>query len=110
MGRSIYFIVELTWSLNKMSYKKIYYHFGLNLQTDFLLILLRDMLTAFPDLRVILMSATVDTTLFCEYFGNCQIVEVHGRVHPVQRKMFTVVFFVVVFFNGFDYISYSFDS
>lgn len=55
-------------------------------QTDFLLVLLRDMVHAYPQLRVILMSATVDTTLFTEYFGNCQVVEVYGRTHPVQGK------------------------
>jgi len=53
-------------------------------QTDFLLVLLRDMVLAFSDLHVILMSATIDTTLFCDYFTGCQVVEVHGRVHPVQ--------------------------
>ena len=53
-------------------------------QTDFLLVMLRDMVNAFPELRVVLMSATVDTSVFAEYFGSTQIVEIHGRVHPVQ--------------------------
>ncbi|KAH3778151.1 ATP-dependent RNA helicase A-like isoform X2 [Dreissena polymorpha] len=56
-----------------------------DLNTDFLLVLLRDMVRAFPNLRVILMSATVDTTLFTDYFGNCQVVEVYGRTFPVQE-------------------------
>ena len=56
-----------------------------DLNTDFLLVMLRDVSKAFPDVRVVLMSATVDTTLFSEYFGNCQIVEVYGRTHPVQE-------------------------
>jgi len=56
-------------------------------QTDFLLVLLRDMIQAFPELRVILMSATIDTTLFCEYFNGCRVVEVKGRVHPVQGML-----------------------
>ena len=50
--------------------------------------MLRDMVNAFQDLRVILMSATVDTTVFAEYFGSTQIVEIHGRVHPVQSELF----------------------
>ena len=54
------------------------------LQTDFLLVLLHDMVQAFPDLHVILMSATIDTTLFCDYFTGCHVIEVYGRVHPVQ--------------------------
>lgn len=43
--------------------------------TDFMLVLLRDMLHVNPDLRVILMSATIDTSLFRNYFGNCPILE-----------------------------------
>ena len=53
-------------------------------QTDFLLVLLRDMVRTYPELRVILMSATVDTTLFTDYFGSVVVVEVYGRVYPVQ--------------------------
>jgi len=34
------------------------------------------------------MSATIDTTLFCDYFTGCRVVEVHGRVHPVQGLSF----------------------
>ena len=58
--------------------------FVVYVQTDFLLVLLRDMVQTFPDLHVILMSATIDTTLFCDYFVGCCVVEVHGRVHAVQ--------------------------
>jgi HrpA-like RNA helicase len=35
--------------------------------------------------RVVLMSATIDTTLFSNYFNNCPIVEVPGRAFPVQE-------------------------
>ncbi|XP_070176145.1 ATP-dependent RNA helicase A-like isoform X2 [Littorina saxatilis] len=56
-----------------------------DINTDFLLVMLRDMVRAYPELRVILMSATVDTTLFVDYFGTVTIVEVYGRVHPVQE-------------------------
>ncbi|KAL8568221.1 hypothetical protein ACOMHN_027744 [Nucella lapillus] len=56
-----------------------------DINTDFLLVLLRDMVRAYPDLRVVLMSATVDTTLFTDYFGTVTVVEVYGRVFPVQE-------------------------
>ncbi|XP_064617044.1 LOW QUALITY PROTEIN: ATP-dependent RNA helicase A-like [Liolophura sinensis] len=56
-----------------------------DLNTDFMMVLLKDMVQTYPELRVVLMSATVDTSLFSEYFGNAPIVEVHGRVHPVQE-------------------------
>ncbi|CAH2984998.1 unnamed protein product [Chilo suppressalis] len=53
--------------------------------TDFGLILLRDMAHTYPDLRIILMSATVDTTLFSKYFGDCPVIEVPGRTYPVRQ-------------------------
>ena len=45
---------------------------------------MRDMVRAFPQIRLILMSATIDTSLFSDYFETKKIVEVYGRVHPVQ--------------------------
>lgn len=45
------------------------------------------MVQACPELRVVLMSATVDTSMFADYFGSCQIVEVFGRQFPVQREL-----------------------
>ncbi|XP_074763125.1 ATP-dependent RNA helicase A isoform X4 [Athene noctua] len=55
-----------------------------DINTDFLLVVLRDVVQAYPEIRVILMSATMDTNMFCEYFFNCPIVEVFGRTYPVQ--------------------------
>lgn len=43
------------------------------------------MLKQYKDLRVILMSATIDTTLFTEYFGSCPVIEIVGRTYPVQE-------------------------
>ena len=47
-----------------------------DINSDFILIALRDMTLTFPELRVILMSATIDTTLFCQYFTNCPVIQV----------------------------------
>lgn len=49
------------------------------------MVVLRDMVTTYPDIRVILMSATIDTTLFSEYFGTCPVIEVPGRAFPVRQ-------------------------
>lgn len=68
-----------------------------SLQTDFVLVILRDMVQAYPNLRVILMSATIDTQMFTEYFGNCPIVEIEGRSFPVQGN--TTFLFVCVATN-----------
>ncbi|XP_025956818.2 ATP-dependent RNA helicase A isoform X1 [Dromaius novaehollandiae] len=56
-----------------------------DINTDFLLVVLRDVVQAYPEIRVILMSATIDTSMFCEYFFNCPIIEVFGRTFPVQE-------------------------
>ena len=51
---------------------------------DFLLIVLRDLLPKRPDLRVVLMSATLNSHLFCDYFHGCPRVEIPGFTHPVR--------------------------
>lgn len=43
------------------------------------------MIHTHPDLRVILMSATIDTTLFSKYFNDCPVIEIPGRAFPVQQ-------------------------
>lgn len=43
---------------------------------DFLLIVLKDLLPRRPELRLILMSATLDSELFSSYFGRAQIIHV----------------------------------
>ncbi|OJD29398.1 dead deah box helicase [Diplodia corticola] len=58
-----------------------------SLDTDFLLVLLRDVLKKRNDLRVILMSATLDAEVFASFFkpavGQVGMVEIAGRTHPV---------------------------
>ncbi|KAJ2330142.1 hypothetical protein IWW51_000133 [Coemansia sp. RSA 2702] len=54
---------------------------------DYLLIVLRRLLARRADLRVVLMSATIDVGLFSMYFDGCPVVDVPGRSYPV-RSMF----------------------
>ncbi|CAL9689435.1 unnamed protein product [Knipowitschia caucasica] len=56
-----------------------------DINTDFLMVVLRDVVQAYPEVRVILMSATIDTTMFREYFFNCPVIEVFGRTFQVQE-------------------------
>ncbi|XP_068238169.1 ATP-dependent RNA helicase A protein [Palaemon carinicauda] len=56
-----------------------------DINTDFILIVLRDMVRAFPDVRIILMSATIDISLFSDYFENPVVVEIEGRAYPVDQ-------------------------
>ncbi|XP_010256331.1 PREDICTED: DExH-box ATP-dependent RNA helicase DExH7, chloroplastic isoform X1 [Nelumbo nucifera] len=60
-----------------------------SLLSDFLLIVLKNLIEKQsthqgPKLKVILMSATVDSSLFSRYFGNCPVVTAQGRTHPVS--------------------------
>jgi len=58
-----------------------------SLDTDFLLALLRDVVARRKDLKVILMSATLDADVFERYFGGpgrVGRVEIQGRTHPVE--------------------------
>lgn len=51
---------------------------------DFLLIIVRDILPTRPNLRVILMSATLHIDLFSRYFSGCPVIQVPGFTHPVE--------------------------
>ncbi|KAL6145456.1 hypothetical protein ACLB2K_056143 [Fragaria x ananassa] len=52
---------------------------------DFLLIILRDLLPRCPDLRLILMSATINADLFSKYFGNAPTIHIPGLTFPVAE-------------------------
>lgn len=43
---------------------------------DFLLIILRDLLPRRPDLRLVLMSATINADMFSTYFGNAPTMHI----------------------------------
>lgn len=37
-----------------------------------------------PHLKVIVTSATIDTNLFSEYLGGCPVIDIPGRLYPVE--------------------------
>jgi ATP-dependent RNA helicase DHX36 len=43
---------------------------------DFLIIILRDLLPRRPDLRLVLMSATINAELFSKYFGDAPVMHI----------------------------------
>lgn len=57
-----------------------------SIESDFLLIILRKLLTRRPTLKVVLMSATVDAAKFSAYFNGAPIMTVPGRTFPVKVK------------------------
>ncbi|XP_074872260.1 putative ATP-dependent RNA helicase DHX34 isoform X2 [Carettochelys insculpta] len=54
-----------------------------HLHSDFLLGVLRRLLPARPDLKLVLMSATINIRLFAGYFGGAPVVQVPGRLFPI---------------------------
>ncbi|EOA23425.1 hypothetical protein CARUB_v10016608mg [Capsella rubella] len=51
---------------------------------DFLLIILKDLLSRRPELKLILMSATLDAELFSSYFCGASVIHIPGFTYPVR--------------------------
>ncbi|KAK4887165.1 hypothetical protein RN001_003436 [Aquatica leii] len=67
-------------------------------ESDFLLLILKELLNIRNDLKVILMSATLKSTLFSNYFGSVPVIEIPGRTYPVEQ------FFLEDILETIDYI------
>ncbi|CAN1159224.1 DExH-box ATP-dependent RNA helicase DExH3 [Linum perenne] len=52
---------------------------------DFLLIVLKDLLPRRPELRLVLMSATLNAELFSSYFGGAPTLHIPGFTYPVRQ-------------------------
>ncbi len=58
---------------------------------DFLLIILRDLLPRRPDLKLVLMSATLNAAMFAGYFGGCPTAHIPGFTFPVEEQFLDYV-------------------
>lgn len=56
-----------------------------DLNTDFLLIILKDLLQRRKSLKLVLMSATLNADRFSNYFGGCPKIAIAGRAQPVKE-------------------------
>lgn len=56
--------------------ENVIFNYGECLIPDFLLIVLKDLLPRRPELRLILMSATLDAELFSSYFYGAPVVHI----------------------------------
>jgi ATP-dependent RNA helicase DHX29 len=54
-----------------------------SIDSDFLLIVLKQLVQQRPDLKVVLMSATLDAEKISAFFGGCPTLSVPGRTFPV---------------------------
>ncbi|WVQ72381.1 hypothetical protein IAR50_001933 [Cryptococcus sp. DSM 104548] len=55
-----------------------------SIESDFLLIVLKNLCQTRPDLKVVLMSATVDAEKISNFFGGAPYMSVPGRTFPVN--------------------------
>ncbi|KFP45900.1 Putative ATP-dependent RNA helicase DHX57, partial [Chlamydotis macqueenii] len=54
-------------------------------ESDFLLLVLKDIMVQRPDLRIVLMSATLNAELFSQYFHSCPVINIPGQTFPVDQ-------------------------
>ncbi|XP_022087605.1 putative ATP-dependent RNA helicase DHX57 [Acanthaster planci] len=54
-------------------------------ESDFLMMVLQDLLPKRKDLRVLLMSATLNADLFSSYFDGCPVIDIPGKTFPVEQ-------------------------
>ena len=57
-----------------------------SLNIDFLLGIMRKLLDERPELKLVITSATLDTEKFSKAFRNAPIIEVSGRLYPVETE------------------------
>jgi len=72
-----------------------------SLNIDFILGLLKRVLAARPEFRVIVSSATINAEVFSEYFDSCPVVRIDTEMYPV-----TVIYDPPLLENTYDAMIY----
>jgi ATP-dependent RNA helicase DHX36 len=74
-----------------------------SIETDFLIQILKRLVYSGirPDLKVVIMSATINAKFFSEYLENCPIFEIPGSCHPV-RQIFIEEAYQIVYKRSFQ--------
>uniref|UniRef100_A0A0C9RKH2 RNA helicase n=1 Tax=Fopius arisanus TaxID=64838 RepID=A0A0C9RKH2_9HYME len=55
------------------------------IDNDLIITLLKQIIPKRPDLRVILMSATINSEMFANYYDNCANIHIPGFTYPVKE-------------------------
>lgn len=72
--------------------------------TDVLFGLLRKTLKRRTDMKLVIMSATLDSTKFSEYFNDAPILTVPGRTFPTESSSPRFIHIVSLFANLRSYV------
>ena len=75
-----------------------------SLDSDFLLVLLRDVLPHRPSLRVVLMSATLNASAFGAYFKGAAVAQIPGFTFPVQEHYLEDILQVTSYVPSGEYL------
>ncbi|KAJ8937482.1 hypothetical protein NQ314_011872 [Rhamnusium bicolor] len=67
--------------------------------SDFLLICLKQALRQFPELKIILMSATLNANKFLDYFGTGEILSIPGRLYPIDVIFLEEILFLTKYMS-----------
>src|SRR5256885_9429149 len=57
-----------------------------SLNIDFLIGYMKQLVARRPELRVVITSATIDAERFSRHFGDAPVIEVSGRLYPVEVR------------------------
>ena len=76
--------IKADYSLSRYSVIMVDEAHERSLNIDFILGLLKRILTERDDFKVIISSATINAEVFSEYFDECPIVKINTRIYPVK--------------------------
>jgi ATP-dependent RNA helicase DHX29 len=77
-------MIETSPDLDDLDYLMLDEVHERTMDMDLLFIAVRHLVARRPSLKVVLMSATVDSRKFSEYFGGAPVLEIPGRTFPVE--------------------------
>uniref|UniRef100_A0A8C3DSX8 RNA helicase n=1 Tax=Corvus moneduloides TaxID=1196302 RepID=A0A8C3DSX8_CORMO len=86
-GRSTGYQIRLQRHLSSISHVVLDEIHERNLQSDVLMSIIKDLLNVRQDLKVILMSATLNAEKFSEYFDHCPMIHIPGFTFPVVEYL-----------------------
>ncbi|RMC01874.1 hypothetical protein DUI87_21035 [Hirundo rustica rustica] len=86
-GRSTGYQIRLQRHLSSISHVVLDEIHERNLQSDVLMSIIKDLLNVRLDLKVILMSATLNAEKFSEYFDHCPMIHIPGFTFPVVEYL-----------------------
>uniref|UniRef100_A0A7M4FV47 RNA helicase n=1 Tax=Crocodylus porosus TaxID=8502 RepID=A0A7M4FV47_CROPO len=86
-GKSTGYQIRLQRQLSSVSHVVLDEIHERNLQSDVLMTVIKDLLNVRSDLKVILMSATLNAEKFSEYFDGCPMLHIPGFTFPVVEYL-----------------------